>query len=613
MITRVTLRYFKRFEEQTFDLLDSIVLAGPNNSGKSTLLQALAVWNLAIQRWRTEKGIDGNHDVRDPPGTGTESLRARSGETVVEDNRASRTPGDDVDGPRNGQRSKPRPGVPISRKDFTAVPLRDLDLLWYDRRTAYRKNEGPEGTKPGAHKLIRIGVEGRDEHEPWQLAFEFRYQSPELLYAIPAADHPYSAVAEVAKRAQVVHVPPFSGIGSEETRYDRPYQDLLIGQGKPGDILRNLLLEVHDDNPDVWPALVDDIEALFGYQLLDPSYEGRPFIACEYVARRRSEPKAGAARFDIASAGSGFHQVLMLLGFFYARKASVLLLDEPDAHQHVFLQKQVYDKLRAVARRRGCQLIIATHAEVILDATAPEQIVSFYQEPHRLDVDKQRDQVREATKRLSSTEILLAEERNGIIYTEGASDLDILREWAKVLKHRAHGFLVHPLWHSNHGRNPREAREHLFALQAVRPNIPGVLLLDGDNRGLPDHELRADNLKILRWNRYEIENYLIVPTALERFSKEQACGALFGEAASNRAMDYLRKELPPAVLNDPLGNHDYLVATAASKSILPGFFQAAGVRVSRDEYYQIAAVMKKGEIHDEIREKLDAIASALRL
>ena len=35
---------------------DSIVLAGPNNSGKSTLLQALAVWNLALQRWRTEKG-----------------------------------------------------------------------------------------------------------------------------------------------------------------------------------------------------------------------------------------------------------------------------------------------------------------------------------------------------------------------------------------------------------------------------------------------------------------------------------------------------------------------------------------------------------------------------
>lgn len=38
----------------------------------------------------------------------------------------------------------------------------------------------------------------------------------------------------------MVYVPPFSGIGVQETRYDRPYQDMLIGQGKAGDIMRNL-------------------------------------------------------------------------------------------------------------------------------------------------------------------------------------------------------------------------------------------------------------------------------------------------------------------------------------------------------------------------------------
>ena len=56
----------------------------------------------------------------------------------------------------------------------------------------------------------------------------------------------------------VVHVPPFSGIGAEETRYDKPYQDLLIGQGKPGDILRNLLMEVQsrDDHAEIGRAHV---------------------------------------------------------------------------------------------------------------------------------------------------------------------------------------------------------------------------------------------------------------------------------------------------------------------------------------------------------------------
>jgi predicted ATP-dependent endonuclease of OLD family len=43
----------------------------------------------------------------------------------------------------------------------------------------------------------------------------------------------------------------------------------------------------------------------------------------------------------------------------------VLLLDEPDAHLHVILQRQVYDLLRKVAQARRCHLLISTHSEVI--------------------------------------------------------------------------------------------------------------------------------------------------------------------------------------------------------------------------------------------------------
>lgn len=39
MIKKVTVHNFKRFEDQTFDLAETIVLAGPNNSGKSSLLR----------------------------------------------------------------------------------------------------------------------------------------------------------------------------------------------------------------------------------------------------------------------------------------------------------------------------------------------------------------------------------------------------------------------------------------------------------------------------------------------------------------------------------------------------------------------------------------------
>jgi AAA15 family ATPase/GTPase len=44
-LQRIEIRNFKAFREFSFDL------AGPNNCGKSTLLQAVMVWNLAMQRW----------------------------------------------------------------------------------------------------------------------------------------------------------------------------------------------------------------------------------------------------------------------------------------------------------------------------------------------------------------------------------------------------------------------------------------------------------------------------------------------------------------------------------------------------------------------------------
>lgn len=572
MIEQVTLRSFKRFREETFDVSDSMILAGPNNTGKTTLLQAIAVWDLALRKWMAERG------------------------------------------PESGSRAKKRTGVAITRQDFTSIPLREMNLLWTDRSTALYKEELKEGQKLGTPRLLEIEVKGKGAKGSWFLTLEFTYRYPDLIHVRPAEETPGESVLETIRNTQVVHVPPFSGIGAEETHYDRAYQDLLIGQGKPGDILRNLLLEVHREKPEEWKQLCKEIEEMFGYRLLPPVYEGRPFILCEYQpgvsdrGRPRSLPK-----LDISCAGSGFLQVLMLLGFFYARPASILLLDEPDAHLHVILQKQVYDRLREIARRRGCQLLIATHSEVLVDGTSPEKIVSFFQRPHKLVADAERERVREALKRLTSLDLLMVEQTPGVLYVEGETDLNLLREWARVLKHPAHPFFSQsPFWHSNQGRHPREARAHFFALQAVKPDVHGVLILDGDYRQLPAHEVSADGLTIVRWRRYEAENYLIHPEALARFVRG-AMPDIFTTASAEKGLDYLKNQLPPAVYRDPLADHDYLNATPASKTLLPGFFEAAGVPLTKNEYYQVAAQMLPEEISDEVKEKLDQICEVFEV
>lgn len=565
MITKVRVRYFKKFENQEFDLREHIILAGQNNSGKTTLLQAIAVWNLALQKWLSK---------------------------------------------RASSKAKQRTGVIITRKDFTAIPLREMNLLWKDTFTALKKEELGPDQKLGAPRVMTIDLEGRTSDDiKWELAFEFRYQGEEVISVKPTLTHQVD-IPNAIKDLVVVHVPPFSGIGAEETQYKREYQDLLIGQGKPGDIVRNLLVEVYTqaDN-DRWNDLSGQIRQLFGFTLLPPNYEGRPFILCEYLPGiPKGKGMNGLPRLDIANAGSGFHQVLMLLAFFYARPASVLLLDEPDAHLHVILQEQIYDKLKQIAASRKCQLVIATHSEVLIDATSPERIISFYNDPHLLFNDTERDQVREALKRLTVMDMLLAEQSSGILYLESESDFHLLRSWAKVLDHQLLGWFNNsPLWRENKGRNPKEARAHFFALRAVKQDINGYFLLDGDNRNMPERELSGEGLTIGRWTRYEVESYLVHPEALLRFVEKD--NSLYRKPVE----EYLHDKLPGEVFREPLGNHDYLNRTPASKTLLPDLFKAVKMDLPKSEYHTIAAQMKRDEIPLEVTEKLDQIYQALGL
>lgn len=559
MINRVSTHYFKRFAIQEFLLEPLTLLAGPNNSGKSTLLQAAMVWSLAMQKWWERKG------------------------------------------PGSGSKAKDRPGAPITRQEFTALPLPSMDQLWTDTHTSLRKDEG----KQGAPRPLVITLHGlADDGTAWQVGFEFRYSGPEQIHVKPvAADLPH--LDRARKEVSVIYVPPFSGIGVNETRHDRPYQDMLIGQGKAGDILRNLLLEVAEAKVGRdWQRLEQIVAEIFGYRLLKPQYSGAPYITCQYLkGLPAGNGYGGLPPLDVSTTGSGFHQVLLILAFMFARPSSLILLDEPDAHLHVLLQKQLYDLLRSLCHERKGQLVIATHSEVLIDTTSPSQIVSFYREPHPLASESDRDQVREALKRVTSLELLLAESAAGILYLEGTTDFDLLKAWAGVLDHPLkEWFASLPFWHNNQGRSPKEARAHFFALKAIRPALQAALLLDGDNRNLPDREITADGLTILRWDRYEAESYLLHPASLERFLEAEK-GPLFAKPA----LDYLRDQLPPAFFHAPLETSPVLRAEPASKTLLPEILSRAGVSLAKSDYYLIAQQMQRSEMPAEVEAKLNAI------
>ena len=547
-ITRVVIRNFKRFSNEVFDLNGHVVIAGPNNSGKTTLLQAIATWHLVLARWR---------ELHDYQRHGTAYTKA-----------------------------------PIARQAFYSVPLRAFDLLWHQR---------------SSKEKIEIEVTCNSRCIPVEIISD----SSEQVYVRPLRDVPPGWLINSDNLPKPVFIPAMTGLGTEEPVYQKPKINQLLGQGKPGDVLRNLLVEANQDQ-DAWGRLTNSIKKMFNYVLLPPNTDG-PNIIAEYQHRINGE------KYDIASAGSGFLQVLMLLTFMNSRKGSVLLLDEPDAHLHVILQDGIYNELRAAAEKNNSQLLIATHSEVVINAVDPKDLCALLDAPRRLANDSERAALIRSLSALSNLDIMLAREKRKVLYVEGHTDLDLIRKWAHVLKHRAVSFLEQPFWkpvvfETRQKAGGIKADEHFKSLLLVQEAIHGVQVIDRDgNDGIPPSKMAFDD-KLLKlcWTRYEIESYLVHPDVLSRFVAEIVGPT--AELADIEAMkEAMREYLPGRIVDDPF-QHDGLKNIKAREEILPPLLDKAGLPgFPYTRYSEIAAVMKPEEIHPEIMEKLDAIADHLDL
>ncbi len=447
ILTRVVVKNFKRFDELTFDLPGHTVIAGPNNMGKTTLLQAIAAWDVTFRIWKQ-----------------LNNFQRRGGGYQY---------------------------APVARQSFSAVPLRQYDLLWSQRRT---------------NQPIEIQLEF-DQGEPVNM--EIWHDTTEQIKVHPSASAEPATVKPLT--VSTVFVPPMTGLSREEPLYARDETvDDLLAQGRPGEVLRNLLVKAHQS--DAWTTLQEAMKRLFNSELLPP------VVGANIIAEYRQP--GSATSYDIASAGSGFQQVLMLLTFLHTRPGSILLLDEPDAHLHVILQDAIYGELRSVAAATGSQLIIATHSEVIIESVDPRELCLMYGNPKLLSTTEERTRLIQSLGVLTHTDIMLAEAAPGVLYVDDYTDMDVLRAWARVLGHKADDLLTtRLLWKARviqqrEGASGIQARDHFDALQLVKPNMPGLQLLDGDaHQGMQQTAMTGAGLQRLRWKRYEVESYLVHPRA----------------------------------------------------------------------------------------------------
>ena len=135
MLTKLRIKNFKRFGEAEIELGGAVVFIGPNNSGKTSALQALALWDLGVKAWSAR---------------------------------------------RQGSTAQKRSGVTINRRDLIAMPMPDTDLLW--RALSTRSVRHQDGKPATQNVRIEIEVAGETEGKPWECGLEFDYANPESIY-----------------------------------------------------------------------------------------------------------------------------------------------------------------------------------------------------------------------------------------------------------------------------------------------------------------------------------------------------------------------------------------------------------------------------------------------
>ena len=567
MLTKLTVRNFKRFGHAEIELGSPVVFVGPNNSGKTTALQALALWGIGVQRW-------------------TEKCSGRE------------TP-------------EKRPGVTVNRRDLVAVPVPEAKLLWRDLHV--RDVRRVEGKTTTANVRVEIVVEGVTGGQSWTCGFEFDYANPESLYCRPlrldgGKTLQRMPVPEAASAVRIAYLPPMSGLAATEVRLDPGAIDVRVGEGRTAEVLRNVCHNVHRTAPDRWRAVVDQMESLFGTRVDPPRYvPQRGEVAMSY--------REGDTRLDLPAAGRGFQQTLLLLAYMHANPGAVLLLDEPDAHLEVLRQRQMYGVLVETARSTGGQIVAATHSEVVLnEAAGRDTVVAFVGEPHR--IDDRGSQVAKALKEIGFEDYYQAEQTGWVLYLEGSTDLAILQRFARRLGHDAAiRALERPLVRYV-GNQAGAVGRHFHGMREAVPGLRGVAIFDRLATGVP--EVRP--VHCLMWERREIENYLCVRAALEAYATASAEKdvlvplSLEAEVARRtRAMEESISETEAALATlgkgSPWGS-DLKVSDEFLTPVFRTYHRKLALPnlVAKTNFHVLVEHVPKDDISPEVGQKLDAIA-----
>lgn len=599
-LKRIKLTNFKKFsgiDIQDIKINDLNLITGVNNSGKTTVLHALAVWEFAkilLINFR-----------------GTKSLTARY--------------------------SEDKKGLGISPETFSPINIPSLKYLWKDQKT-----NGSYGMK------IKVFW---DDETGKELYLEIAFTLNGNNFAIKKSD---SNLTRQDSIPTIAYLPPFGGMTQFEPLLSMADRKKLIGKGQAGAVIRNLLLDLHNEHenivlearnskfpgrkrlgshqksellqvPTAWRHLKDILQEVFHVNLyvqqFDSSFHNFINIDVFDVIKNYESlefEKDKSSKRDLMIEGSGFLQWLSVFTLALDKNNDVLLLDEPDAHLHSTLQSILLTKLQEICDKNKKQILMVSHSPELIKLLEFDKIL--YIQENKADYLNNSEQKVLVLEGLGSKYFPLLDQitRNRrVLLVENNSDTRLLMsacsalgfdwpenlvEWITNKKHKERKTLIIEL----NQKILQQTGDHLVAY-SLRD-------LDDDNYGITDSQLKhsgwpsvkddSGTHEILHYRtlrRREIENYLIIPTAISRYISAN-CNNPEIPKDVDAVMTYLTSEHGLVVPNEYRQSERTCVLNGLFnndvKPVLDGINKHFKVKFNKDDYI---AQIEADEYPDDIR------------
>lgn len=306
MISKVIIERFKGIERLELNLEPGVsVLIGNNNSGKSSVLQAI---QFAVSV--------------------SQSSKIKRARWIKKDGRCPTS---------------------LSTEDLIYTPLRDISSLAY-------KGELKEDKK----KAIRIEFHDKDGNNAIIIVRKGRNRniSTEIIgerlgKELQNIENPFSII-----------VPGLSGIPPSEEYKAPSIIRKAAAKGDANNVFRNILyLLTKIDGWDKFQQKFHEIFPNYSVQVeFDPDKDESLSV---YLQVKESEI---AYNLPIDASGTGILQCIQLLAYYYLYKPKILMIDEPDAHLHPGNQRLLANLLTSMAEDEDIQIIITTHSRHLLHA-----------------------------------------------------------------------------------------------------------------------------------------------------------------------------------------------------------------------------------------------------